>query len=67
MFGNLLNTEKIVTDAISKAILNISKEYNCNANEVWVMIKSKNEKGDFSLHAYKGKEHLRQMKLDEII
>lgn len=67
MFGNLLNTEKMVTEAISKAINNVAKEYNCSPKEVWVMIKSIDEKGNFTLYCYKGKELLRKMELDEII
>ena len=67
MFGNLLNTEKMVTDAISKSITNIAKEYNCSPKEIWVMIKGIDEKGNFILYCYKGKELLRKMELDEII
>jgi hypothetical protein len=67
MLDKLFNVEKAVTGKIGDALKSVAKEFNCNTASVWIMIKSENESGNFSLFAYNGKQLLREMKLEEII
>lgn len=78
MFGNLLGglispqqKEQAINDIIKGALEDNAEELGCKHNELFIMIKPKNDKFDFDLMLYSNKngnpKPIRKIKLKELL
>lgn len=70
LMGGLIDKEAITQETISNTIQDLSEEFACKPDELFIMIKPKNEKCDFSCWVYKmepGPVLKREITLKEIL